>query len=234
MKIKLAALAALCLTVCLICPAQAVSSPPASQDIQVVGTCLTVKDYYEIVLGDPDADHVTLPGDIQLRGASSSASDSGLRIIIIPVTVEDEPDAFAWASVPAAKLGSDPVIYYLMAYRGSTPAVPAGDVTISMTVRSGYEKAALHYMDGDAATARLTASTSEGTVSFAMEKDGFYLFTKTAHQPSRPARPGGPDTPADPAADTPRTGDTFRPAVWLGALTVSAGMTAGLLRRKRS
>ena len=40
--------------------------------------------------------------------------------------------------------------------------------------------------------------------------------------------------PADPAADTPRTGDTFCPAVWLGALTVSAGMTAGLLRRKRS
>ena len=45
---------------------------------------------------------------------------------------------------------------------------------------------------------------------------------------------GGPDTPADPAADTPRTGDTFRPAVWLGALTVSAGMTAGLLRRELS
>ena len=96
MKKILAALAAALL---LCCPVTAfaaetqLDTAPASQGIEVYGQCISNKNYYEIVLGAERADSAHLPDGVVISGRSSASEDTGLRVIIIPVTAAEEPEA---------------------------------------------------------------------------------------------------------------------------------------------
>lgn len=215
-------LAALSLSLCLTAAAFA-DSGTQDHRIPVFVHCDITANYYQITLGG--ADTVTLPDNIVLQGASSQAADDGLRVIIIPLTPAGEPDAFAWAAKTAVTLGREPIIYYLMTYRDSTPAPPSGEVRITMTTRSGYENALLYYMDGSAETTRLRYDTTGGTV-FSLRDDGYYMFLKSpsdsGHHPTPPA-----ELPVTP----PTTGDSGIGVYAAAALASAAGFA--WLSRKR-
>ena len=120
MKKILAALAAALL---LCCPVTAfaaetqLDTAPASQGIEVYGQCISNKNYYEIVLGTERADSAHLPDGVVISGRSSASEDRGLRVIIIPVTAAEEPEAYAWLSGAAQDLGKEPVAYYAASRR---------------------------------------------------------------------------------------------------------------------
>ena len=110
MKKWIAALAALLL---LCCSRAALAVPtgestvPGSQGIEVSGSRQDSKNYYEITLGVTGMDTVSLPENITLSGKSSAAADQGLRVVIIPVTAGEEPEAWAWLTRAAASLGQE-------------------------------------------------------------------------------------------------------------------------------
>lgn len=220
MKKILAALAAALL---LCCPVTAfaaetqLDTAPASQGIEVYGQCISNKNYYEIVLGTERADSAHLPDGVVISGRSSASEDRGLRVIIIPVTAAEEPEAYAWLSGAAQDLGKEPVAYYLAFYRDSTPAQSRGEVTLTVTSRQGTD---LFYMDGSARSAKLSYAAESDSIRFQMEKTGYYLTVKN----DKPPRP-----------EEPKTGDSFRPEPYL--LTMAASAAALLLlcrgRRKR-
>lgn len=210
MKKIISLLAAFGLTICLTAAAFA-AGKPADCSIPVIARCEITTNYYQITLGGEDT--VTLPGDIVLHGTSSRTEDSGLRVIIIPVTPDDEPDAFAWAEKTAVTLGKEPVIYYLMTCRGSASAAPAGAVRITMTTPAGYENARLHYMDGSADTSRLRAAGTNGSTAFSMCGDGYYMFLKAAGD--------GGHHPVSPSVTPPATGD-----VGIGMYAAGAAVSA--------
>ena len=56
---------------------------PGKQGIEVHGSCISSKNYYEITVGIAGVDTVELPGGVTLTGRSDSRNDNGLRIIII-------------------------------------------------------------------------------------------------------------------------------------------------------
>lgn len=220
MKKILAALAAALL---LCCPVTAfaaetqLDTAPASQGIEVYGRCISNKNYYEIVLGAERADSAHLPDGVVISGRSSASEDRGLRVIIIPVTAAEEPEAYAWLSGAARDLGKEPVAYYLAFYRGSAPVQPQGKITVTATAREGTD---LFYMDGSARSAKLSYAAESDSIRFQMEKTGYYLTVKN----DKPLRP-----------EEPKTGDSFRPEPYL--LTMAFSVAALLLlcrsRRKR-
>ena len=223
------------------------------QGIEVYGSCQSSKDYYEITLGVPGMDSVDLPDDVTLSGKSDSAEDNGLRVVIIPVTAEEEADAYAWLSGVTSKLGKEPAAYYLAFYDEDETAQPEGKVTVTMTTKDGYEKAKFCYMDGNAVTKDVSYTTGEKNISFGMEKTGYYLFVKTGGssqpteptnpddqskpvEPAGPSKPAGPDKPGDPAdPDAPKTGDSSHLGVYLALLVLSGTALAALavVRRKK-
>ena len=164
------------------------------QSIDVNGNRVDRKNYYEITLGIAGMDSVELPEKITLSGVSDAAADRGLRVVIIPVTAGEEPQAFAWLSGAAASLGQEPVAYYLAFYRGSTPVRPQGSVTITMTSRAGYEQSRLYYMDGDAKAKVVSTLAGRGNYRFGMAESGYYLLVKVKDTPPsvivRPSNPG--------------------------------------------
>lgn len=218
-------LAVLCLALGLTTTAFA-AGVPGDCRIPVLVRCETTANYYQITLGGEDT--VTLPDGIVLRGSSTQSADDGLRVIIIPITPADEPDAFTWAAKTALKLGREPILYYLMTYRDSTLTAPSGQVCITMTTRSGYEKALLYYMDGNAAATRLRWDAAGGT-SFSMCGSGFYLFLKSpsdsGHHPTPPAV-----LPATP----PATGDSGISIYAVSALACAAGFAWLAEKRKKT
>ena len=168
-------------------------------------------------------DSVELPEKITLSGVSDAA-DRGLRVVIIPVTAGEEPQAFAWLSGAAASLGQEPVAYYLAFYRGSTPVRPQGSVTITMTSRAGYEQSRLYYMDGDAKAKAVSTLAGRGNYRFGMAESGYYLLVKVRDTPpSVVVRPSNPGTGAP-------AGSSF--AV-LSAALLMMGALVFAIRRKR-
>ena len=236
MKKLISALAALCRTLCLTGTVFAASGTdsgtrdssalPGSSSIDVTAECHIDVNYYEIILGT-SSDTVTLPDDIALRGFSPKQENNGLRVIIIPVTAADWPQANDWAARQVRSLGKEPVIYYLMFYRGTERQESAEDVTITMSARSGYESALLYHMDGSARTNKLSYAKTDNGPSFAMTKNGYYVFLK--------ANSGGyyyhPTTPSTtPSAAT--TGDAGI-AAYIVCAAVSAAGIARIGRKRK-
>ncbi len=168
-------------------------------------------------------DSVELPEKITLSGVSDAA-DRGLRVVIIPVTAGEEPQAFAWLSGAAASLGQEPVAYYLAFYRGSTPVRPQGSVTITMTSRAGYEQSRLYYMDGDAKAKAVSTLAERDNYRFGMVESGYYLLVKVKDtSPSVIVRPSNPGTGA-PAGSS---------LAALSAALLMMGALVFAIRRKR-
>lgn len=187
--------------------------------MDVYGTLLSQKNYYEITLGIPGVDSVLLPDGTTLSGESDSEADRGLQVIIIPVTGEEEAEAYAWMAEAASDLGKDPAAYYLAFYQNGAFAQPQGRVSIRATAKDGYEKAKLFYMDGEAHAAEVPCTTDEKNSSFGMGKTGYYLFVKTDGAPVNP----------------PHTGDRSRPALWGALIAFSiAGLALISLRRRET
>lgn len=198
MKRWIASLAALLMICCTAWAAETVTGTVSGgQSIDVNGNRVDRKNYYEITLGIAGMDSVELPEKITLSGVSDAAADRGLRVVIIPVTAGEEPQAFAWLSGAAASLGQEPVAYYLAFYRGSTPVRPQGSVTITMTSRAGYEQSRLYYMDGDAKAKVVSTLAGRGNYRFGMAESGYYLLVKVKDtSPSVIVRPSNPGTGA--------------------------------------
>ena len=208
MKKLAVALAALMLLSCTSYTAFAaeadIKQVPDNQGIPIFGRCQNSKNYYEITLGVTGMDTVELPDGITLSGKSDSGADKELRVVIIPVTQAEEPEAYAWMTESTAKLGKEPEAYYLAFYRGITPVQPEGSVTIAMTVKDGYEEAELYYMDGNAESSAVTYTAKQGSASFGMRETGYYLFVKTdaSQEPTDPDDPDEPTEPVDPSKPT--------------------------------
>lgn len=225
----------------LTCPVTALAAEPAPaamperHGVPVYGICQSSRNYYEITLGVHGLDTVVLPDGATIRGSSDSAADNGLRIIIIPVTAQEEAEAYAWAADAAAQLGKDPVIYYFAFRRGNGPTQPEGSVTLTITAENSGDKT-LFYMDGNAQTRRLTSTAAAGGLSFRMEQTGYYLLEKTeVHR--RPSHSGGTGTPdktgTSQTAESPETGDTTPLLLYQLALGASGLALAAALRRGR-
>lgn len=184
---------------------EASAHAPGEYGIAVTGSCESRKDYYEIVLGAPQIDTVRLPEDTVISGASTSAEDTGLRVVIIPVTKDEETQAYAWVQDTAAELGQLKMVFYFAFYRGAEPAQPTGAITLTVSAeQSGAEQ--LFYLGGDASQRQLTLSRGEQGNAFSMEQSGYYLFAK--------AKQSAP----------PRTGDTANLSVNLILLVFSGAV----------
>lgn len=244
MKKWIAALAAIVL---LSCPMTTLAAKaegnqvPGDQGIEVYGYSQSDTKYYVITLGIPGMDSVELPGGVMLSGKSDSSADDELRVVIIPITADEEAEAYAWLSASTEKLGRDPAAYYLAFYRGKTPAQPEGSVTIAMTVRDGYEKAKLYYMDGNAKSNEVSYTAEQESASFGMKKTGYYLFVNTEdfQEPTDPAKPDDPTKPTDPVdpskstnPGTPQTGDNSNLWLWLVLLVASCWGFAATVRHR--
>lgn len=239
MKKHIAALAALVLTLCLVSTplaaensktVTAIPSPAVRFDVTAV--CDIRTNYYELVLGSSPANRVTLPDGVTIQGFTPKPENNGLRVIIIPVTAADWPEAFTWASGRLTSLGSAPVIYYLMFYRGNERQETAEDVSITISPRTGYESASLYFMTGDesVAAAKLGYAKTDSGPSFVMAQNGYYSFLKSSSGGGYYYRPATPAAPKPSAT----TGDGFSPLLW-GALFLSAsGLAALPLLRRRT
>lgn len=190
---------------------------PGGKSVEVYGIRKSSKSYYEIVIGADGIDTVTLPSGVTVSGKSDSAEDVGLRVIIIPVTADEEAAAYAWMTDAAKDIGKDPTAYYLAFYReNNTPAQPQGKVTITVTQKGAVD---LYYMDGDAKKAVLSHTAAADTVSFEMQKTGYYLAVKAKALPQ-------------PTPDSPQTGDAVRVETYL--LLAAVSMPLLLFLRKRA
>lgn len=216
----------------LTCPVTALATEPAPaamperHGVPVYGICQSSRNYYEITLGVHGLDTVVLPDGATIRGSSDSAADNGLRIIIIPVTAQEEAEAYAWAADAAAQLGKDHVVYYFAFRRGNAPTQPRGNVTLTVTAENSGDRT-LFYMDGSARTHRLTSTAAAGGLSFRMEQTGYYLLEK-AESHRRPGHSGGTGQ----TAESPETGDTtplllYQLALGTGGLALTAVLRSG-------
>ena len=136
----------------ILCPVSAyaaqthISYVPGSAKMEVYGNYQKVKDYYEITLGVPGLDTVQLPGGVTLSGSNENEADTNMRIIIVPVTVSDEPAAHKWLTGNLPKADKNSIPYYLGFYDNNDKHVkPAGNVTITLTMQKGYEDTKLYY-----------------------------------------------------------------------------------------
>lgn len=215
-------------------------STPQSQGIEVYGSCESQKNYYEIVLGADGVDTVALPDGVTISGKSDSTADNGLSVIIIPVTQNDEPEAYAWLSDTAAKCGKKLRAYYLAFYRRNNPSKPQGKVTVRTTTAGGYEKSTLYYMDGNGVPDKHSYKSKQSAAEFKMDKTGYYFFAKTklSDNPENPDNPQNPENPENPESPTnpekptnpqkptnshsPITGDTANILLCLGLLGAAA------------
>ena len=236
MKKLISALAALGLVFCLAVTALAapgstsgqhdLTALPGSTGIDVTADCLIDINYYEIILGS-NADTVTLPDNVTLRGFSTLEENNGLRVIIIPVTAADWPEAYTWSSGKLSSLGKAPFIYYLMFYKGNEKVASVEEVSITMTLPGGYESALLYHMaDGSDKADKLSYAKTDSGPSFVMSTNGFYAFLK--------ANSGGyyyPTTPAVKPSAT--TGDGSHLGLWGALALLSAAGAAVILSRRR-
>lgn len=223
-----------CLTVTALAGSVQVTQLPSAE------TVITIRGVYveapprqlELIVGDPDRDHVTLPDGSTLR-VEGGDSDQGLRVVLIPVTQQDEPDAYTWASGAAAKAGRTPVIYYLAFFRGDAPATPSGQLRVTATVPEGYEKGRLHYLSCEGQLTRLRPSWSGKTAAFSAGEAGYFVFTKAAAA-SRPGQTGdgvGDSAAGAGDAQSPKTADAFQPVLW-GGLLLAAAAALTVQRRR--
>ena len=154
-----------------------VTAVPGGKSVEVYGIRKSSKSYYEIVIGADGIDTVTLPSGVTVSGKSDSAEDVGLRVIIIPVTADEEAAAYAWMTDAAKDIGKDPTAYYLAFYReNNTPAQPQGKVTITVTQRGAVD---LYYMDGDAKKAVLSHTAAADTVTVTVWDTGCGMDAET-------------------------------------------------------
>lgn len=210
-KTRIAGLAVAAALLC--CPAgmawadESVGALPGSCNISVTGTVDRTNLYYEIVLGDADASSVALSGGVTLSGVSSSSADDGLHVLIVPVTQDDEPDAWAWLSGEAASLGGDIEAYYLAFYRDDVRVEPAGAVSITLSSGAGLgQDTAVHYLDGGGQMGSVARTAADGTVSFGMDREGYYLLSAGTDEPNPPAPPSGGDDDDEPGGQRPGDG----------------------------
>lgn len=190
---------------------------PGKQGVAVYGYCESDKNYYEIVIGAEDLDSVELPDGVTISGKSDNEADNGLRVVIIPVTADEEAEAYEWMSGSAKKLGEEPAAYYLAFFRGTSPALPEGSIAMTVTERPGSK---LYYMNGNAETKEISCTAESGNVSFIMEHTGYYISVKTK------------DAPA-PTPDAPKTGDNSNIGLCLLIMAASAAVLVFLYRSRK-
>lgn len=197
---------------------------PHSIGIEIYGSYQKIKNYYEITLGVSELDSVQLPGGIHLHGSSTSKADTGMRIIIVPVTAGDEPAAYKWlaGNLPPADKASIP--YYLGFYDADdNHTQPAGQVTITLTIQKGYENTNLYYVNTDGKLKQLHYSAESGSAQFTISTTGYYLFIKP-YNGDKPVSPADHDSSDN---NLPKTGDSSNLYLWL-VLFASICCTLGL------
>lgn len=238
-------IAAIMTALLILCPVSAyaaqthISYVPGSAKMEVYGNYQKVKDYYEITLGVPGLDTVQLPGGVTLSGSNENEADTNMRIIIVPVTVSDEPAAHKWLTGNLPKADKNSIPYYLGFYDDNDKHVkPAGDVTITLTMQKGYEDTKLYYMDTNGHLKQLRYSKISGTASFTIGSTGYYLFLKQSgnNNTPNPAKPDGNNTtPTN--SNSPKTGDSSNLSLWFTLFASScctlAAALALILKRKR-
>lgn len=172
-----------------------VGDVPGSYSIPVTGAASRVNLYYEIVLGDADASAVTLPDGVTLSGTSTSSSDAGLHVVIVPVTYADEPDARAWVAgaledeLPDQADSCD--VYYLAFYRDDMRVYPVGDVTIALAAEPGFgQDATVRYLGADGRASLIASQEGDGALAFGMSSEGYYVIAAD-QEPVDPDDPGG-------------------------------------------
>lgn len=215
-----------------------VNHVPGSTGIEVYGSYQKIKDYYEITLGVPGLDTVQLPGGVVLSGSNKHKADTNMRIIIVPVTAKEEPDAYKWLTGNLSKNDKASTAYYLGFYdNDDNHTQPAGDVTITLTIQKGYENTKLYYMDTNGQLKQLHYSAASDSAKFTISATGYYLFLKPAGDSNKPdpAVPDNNNNGSD--INSPKTGDSSNLSLWL-ALFITSSVTLILalllaLRNKR-
>ena len=174
-----------------------------------------------------------------LSGSNKHKADTGMRIIIVPVTAKEEPDAYKWLTGNLSKADKASTAYYLGFYdNNDNHTQPAGDVTITLTIQKGYENTKLYYMDTNGQLKQLHYSAASGSAKFTISATGYYLFLKQSgnNNTPNPAKPDGNNTtPTN--SNSPKTGDSSNLSLWL-ALFITSSITLILalllsLRNKR-
>lgn len=172
---------------------------PGSCNVAVTGTVDRTNLYYEIVLGDADASSVDLPGGVVLSGVSSSSADDGLHVLIVPVTQDSEPDAWTWLSSETSSLGGDIQAYYLAFYRNDERVEPAGAVSVALSSGEGFgQDVVVHYLDGEAQMDSVACALVGGSISFGMDREGYYVLSIGTDKPDVPTPPPGGDDDDEP------------------------------------
>ncbi len=220
----LAALLLLSFPPAAVAQASEVKQVPNNQSIDVYVNYVSNKTYYEIVMGVEEMKSVKLPDGAVISGKSSTAEDQGLRVIIVPVTADDEAEAYAWMSGEVSKVGENPTVYYLAFYKGDAPAQPKGEITITITDTTGsYSISAndWYYMNGEAKLSELSyTAENHDSVSFKMDLTGYYISVKADKTP-------------EPMPVIPKTGDNSNIMLLLLLMAASIAFFAFLCKKRK-
>lgn len=128
-----------------------------------------------LVLGAGDS--LSLSGSQTLAVTATDARDNGLRMVVTPVW-QAGTEAYAWVSARTAQTGREPYSIHMAFYQGNTPAMPQEEVTVRITVPSGYQNASFFYLDGEGQVTQVRTQKEGGNLSFTMQRSGYYGFVK--------------------------------------------------------
>lgn len=200
-----------------------VKQVPNEHSIDVYVNYVSNKTYYEIVMGVDNMESVKLPNGAVISGKSSTEEDQGLRVIIIPVTADDEAEAYAWMSGEVKNIGENPTAYYLAFYKGNDPAQPKGEIMITITSVQGTNSPSatdLYYMNGEAKLSELSYTAENyDSVTFKMDLTGYYLSVKTEKTP-------------EPVPVIPKTGDNSNITLFLLLMAISIVVLLFLCKKR--
>lgn len=197
---------------------------PEEQTIGVFAKAVyTLPDGCYCAEKDDDGNYIVkLPDGIEITLTSPSAAPS-LRIVIVPITEQDE-QAYQWISDCTANLGTDLLfydIYFIDEYGARVDANMTLEVSVTLTNGYGTPKAAEISADGRAS--QLVSKSGGNKISFTIEKGGYYAVAS--------AKAGNTGTPI-----SPQTGDNGMLEPWIVLLLVSGvgvAVTAIYGRKKR-
>ncbi len=120
---------------------------------------------------------ISLPGGESLTALEMDTSDRGTRLLVTPVG-KTETEAYKWVSGQTGAKGKEPYAYYVAFYGESSPKTLSGEIWMSLSVPNGYEAEAFWFLTPDGELSRVNAQAAGGTVAFAADSEGYYLFLK--------------------------------------------------------
>lgn len=172
---------------------------------------------------DDDGDYIVkLPDGTEIT-LTPKYADSSLRIVIVPITEQDE-QAYRWISDCATNLGTNPLFYdiYFIDEYGTRVDVNM-TLEVSVALLNGYGTPKAAEISADGKVSQLVSRSDGNIVSFTIEKGGYYALASM--------RTGDTGTPI-----SPKTGDNSMMNLWIALLFVSGVGVAGTMlygRKKR-